>query len=208
MAGSSKTGHLGDILGAKVADQNKTGGLCAPAAASTDPKEALIFRYGQIPRPCPDEEARISQRSLDLISGDESRSMRSRSSLVIRQFMVRFWKSLEVSAGQITACASLFITHHITWRLRIAPGAYAFKRIGVDSFGPCDRINRSAWQKDDFRVCSRVHHDGKLYMAYADYKDLIELTSCSHPSGTGFSVKTRCLRRRNAGLLTKTVQQN
>ncbi|ENP6795497.1 lysine--tRNA ligase [Salmonella enterica subsp. enterica serovar Newport] len=133
-----------------------------------------------------DQEARYRQRYLDLIANESSRNtfkIRSRILAGIRQFMVnRDFMEVETPMMQVIpggASARPFITHHNAldqdMYLRIAPELF-LKRLVVGGFERVFEINRNFRNEG-----VSVRHNPEftmmeLYMAYADYKDLIELT--------------------------------
>ncbi|MCD3126839.1 lysine--tRNA ligase [Salmonella enterica subsp. enterica serovar Enteritidis] len=133
-----------------------------------------------------DQEARYRQRYLDLISNDESRNtFKTRSKILagIRQFMVaRGFMEVETPMMQVIpggASARPFITHHnaldLDMYLRIAPELY-LKRLVVGGFERVFEINRN-FRNEGISVRHNPEFTMmELYMAYADYKDLIELT--------------------------------
>ncbi|MDU3056430.1 MAG: amino acid--tRNA ligase-related protein, partial [Escherichia coli] len=133
-----------------------------------------------------DQEARYRQRYLDLISNDESRNtfkVRSQILSGIRQFMVnRGFMEVETPMMQVIpggAAARPFITHHnaldLDMYLRIAPELY-LKRLVVGGFERVFEINRN-FRNEGISVRHNPEFTMmELYMAYADYKDLIELT--------------------------------
>ncbi len=133
-----------------------------------------------------DQEARYRQRYLDLISNDESRNtfkVRSQILAGIRQFMVgRGFMEVETPMMQVIpggASARPFITHHnaldLDMYLRIAPELY-LKRLVVGGFERVFEINRN-FRNEGISVRHNPEFTMmELYMAYADYKDLIELT--------------------------------
>jgi len=133
-----------------------------------------------------DQEARYRQRYLDLISNDESRNtfkVRSQIMAGIRQFMVgRGFMEVETPMMQVIpggAAARPFITHHnaldLDMYLRIAPELY-LKRLVVGGFERVFEINRN-FRNEGISVRHNPEFTMmELYMAYADYKDLIELT--------------------------------
>ena len=126
------------------------------------------------------------QRYLDLISNDESRNtfkVRSQILSGIRQFMVnRGFMEVETPMMQVIpggAAARPFITHHnaldLDMYLRIAPELY-LKRLVVGGFERVFEINRN-FRNEGISVRHNPEFTMmELYMAYADYKDLIELT--------------------------------
>ncbi|BBU81305.1 hypothetical protein EIMP300_27050 [Escherichia coli] len=125
-------------------------------------------------------------QGMDLISNDESRNtfkVRSQILSGIRQFMVnRGFMEVETPMMQVIpggAAARPFITHHnaldLDMYLRIAPELY-LKRLVVGGFERVFEINRN-FRNEGISVRHNPEFTMmELYMAYADYKDLIELT--------------------------------
>ena len=165
-----KKWDLGDIIAARgKLFKTKTGELsihCTELRLLTKALRPLPDKFHGLQ----DQEARYRQRYLDLISNDESRKtfkVRSQILAGIRQFMVgRGFMEVETPMMQVIpggASARPFITHHnaldLDMYLRIAPELY-LKRLVVGI---------SVRHNPEFTMM-------ELYMAYADYKDLIELT--------------------------------
>ncbi len=133
-----------------------------------------------------DQEVRYRQRYLDLIANDKSRQtfvVRSKILAAIRQFMVaRGFMEVETPMMQVIpggASARPFITHHnaldLDMYLRIAPELY-LKRPVVGGFERVFEINRN-FRNEGISVRHNPEFTMmELYMAYADYHDLIELT--------------------------------
>ena len=181
-----KKWDLGDILGARgKLFKTKTGELSIHISELRLLTKAL--------RPLPDkfhgladQETRYRQRYLDLISNDDSRKtfkIRSQIMAGIRQFMVnRDFMEVETPMMQVIpggASARPFITHHnaldIDMYLRIAPELY-LKRLVVGGFDRVFEINRNFRNEGISPRHNPEFTMMDLYMAYADYKDLIELT--------------------------------
>jgi len=144
-------------------------------------------------RPLPDKhkglqdtEMRYRQRYVDLITNDHSRRVfEVRSGIVsgIRRFLTER-RFLEVETPMLQAIpggasARPFVTHHnaldIGMYLRIAPELY-LKRLVVGGFERVFEINRnfrneglSTRHNPEFTMI-------EFYQAYADYKDLMDLT--------------------------------
>ncbi|ANG64158.1 lysine--tRNA ligase [Marinobacterium aestuarii] len=144
-------------------------------------------------RPLPDKhkglqdtEMRYRQRYVDLITNDQSRRVfEVRSGIVsgIRRFLTER-RFLEVETPMLQAIpggasARPFVTHHnaldIGMYLRIAPELY-LKRLVVGGFERVFEINRnfrneglSTRHNPEFTMI-------EFYQAYADYKDLMDLT--------------------------------
>ncbi|MGK2946341.1 MAG: lysine--tRNA ligase [Candidatus Malihini olakiniferum] len=180
-----KKWDLGDILGARgKVFRTKTGEL------SIDCTELRLLNKALRPLPdkfhgLTDQETRYRQRYLDLIANDESRrTFRLRSQILfgIRRFMVdQGFMEVETPMMQMIpggASARPFVTHHnaldIDMYLRIAPELY-LKRLVVGGLERVFEINRNFRNEG---VSSRHNPEFtmmELYMAYADYKDLIVL---------------------------------
>ncbi len=181
-----KRWDLGDILGARGRlFKTKTGELsvhCTELRLLTKALRPLPDKFHGLS----DRETCYRQRYLDLIANDTSRhtfKMRSQVITAIRQFMVdRKFMEVETPMMQIIpggASARPFITHHNALTrdmyLRIAPELY-LKRLIVGGFERVFEINRnfrnegiSARHNPEFTMM-------ELYMAYADYNDLMILT--------------------------------
>ena len=133
-----------------------------------------------------DQETRYRQRYVDLITSEETRNtFRLRSAVIayIRDFfMAREFLEVETPMMQVIpggAAAKPFITHHnaldLELYLRIAPELY-LKRLVVGGFDRVFEINRnfrneglSTRHNPEFTML-------EFYQAYADYKDLMDLT--------------------------------
>ncbi len=144
-------------------------------------------------RPLPDKhkgltdtEMRYRQRYVDLMTNDDTRrvfTVRSRVIRAIREFFeARAFLEVETPMLQVIpggASAKPFVTHHnaldLDMYLRIAPELY-LKRLVVGGFERVFEINRnfrneglSTRHNPEFTML-------EFYWAYADYRDLIELT--------------------------------
>lgn len=177
---------LGDIVGAEgVLFKTKTGELSLRLSALRLLTKAL--------RPLPekwhglsDQETRYRQRYVDLIVNESTRSVfRTRVAIVqyIRDYLNRR-AFLEVETPMMHpipggAVARPFVTHHnaldMRLFLRIAPELY-LKRLVVGGFERVYEINRnfrneglSTRHNPEFTML-------ELYQAYADYRDLMDLT--------------------------------
>ncbi|MBB72652.1 MAG: lysine--tRNA ligase [Legionellales bacterium] len=133
-----------------------------------------------------DQETKYRQRYLDLIANDETKQrfiVRSKIVDGIRHFLTeRDFLEVETPMMQVLAggaAAKPFVTRHNTLDmelyLRIAPELY-LKRLVVGGFDRVFEINRnfrneglSTRHNPEFTML-------EFYQAYADYKDLIELT--------------------------------
>ena len=177
---------VGDIVGAEgTLFKTRTGELSVKA----DTLRLLVKSL----RPLPDKwhgladvEQRYRQRYVDLIVNDESREVfRARTRIV--QYLRRFLDALdfmEVETPMLQvipggAVAKPFITHHnaldVDMYLRIAPELY-LKRLVVGGFERVYEINRnfrneglSTRHNPEFTML-------ELYQAYADYRDLMDMT--------------------------------
>ncbi|MFP3019551.1 MAG: lysine--tRNA ligase [Arsenophonus sp.] len=181
-----KKWDLGDILGVKgKLFKTKTNELtihCYEVYLLTKSLRPLPNKFHGLV----DQEIRYRKRYLDLISNERSRKtfiMRSRILSSLRNFMIsKNFMEVETPMMQVIpggAAARPFITHHnalnINMYLRIAPELY-LKRLVIGGFEKIFEINRnfrnegvSSFHNPEFTMM-------ELYMAYADYKDLILLT--------------------------------
>ncbi|RTR34987.1 lysine--tRNA ligase [Shewanella atlantica] len=133
-----------------------------------------------------DQETRYRQRYIDLIVNEESREafiMRSKVVSAIRNFMVKK-EFMEVETPMMHsipggASARPFETHHnaldIAMYLRIAPELY-LKRLVVGGFERVFEINRNFRNEGLSPRHNPEFTMMEFYMAYADYKDLMDLT--------------------------------
>ncbi|MEW6486022.1 MAG: lysine--tRNA ligase [Pseudomonadota bacterium] len=181
-----KKWDLGDILGARgKLFKTKTGELsihCSELRLLTKALRPLPDKFHGLA----DQETRYRQRYLDLIANEESRNtfrVRSKIMAGIRQFMVeREFMEVETPMMQVIpggASARPFVTHHnaldIDMYLRIAPELY-LKRLVVGGFDRVFEINRNFRNEGISPRHNPEFTMMELYMAYADYNDLIELT--------------------------------
>jgi lysyl-tRNA synthetase class 2 len=184
--GEFKQWDLGDIVGAEgVLFKTKTGEL----SVKVDDVRLLTKSL----RPLPDKwhglsdtETRYRQRYVDLIMNEVTRKtfqVRSETVSYIRQFLIgRGFLEVETPMMQAIpggATARPFVTHHHTLDmqlfLRIAPELY-LKRLVVGGFERVFEINRnfrneglSTRHNPEFTML-------EFYEAYADYRDLMNLT--------------------------------
>ncbi len=133
-----------------------------------------------------DQETRYRQRYVDLIVNQDSRDafvMRSKVVSAIRNFMVKK-EFMEVETPMMHvipggASARPFITHHnaldIDMYLRIAPELY-LKRLVVGGFERMFEINRNFRNEGLSPRHNPEFTMMEFYMAYADYRDLMDLT--------------------------------
>nr|WP_314267579.1 lysine--tRNA ligase [uncultured Moellerella sp.] len=181
-----KKWDLGDILGAKGRlFRTKTGELtvhCHDVRLLTKALRPLPDKFHGLA----DQETRYRQRYLDLIANDESRhtfQVRSKILSSMRNFMVnRAFMEVETPMMQVIpggATARPFTTHHnaldIDMYLRIAPELY-LKRLVVGGFERVFEINRNFRNEGLSPRHNPEFTMMELYMAYADYRDLINLT--------------------------------
>ncbi|HPF59320.1 MAG TPA: lysine--tRNA ligase [Candidatus Competibacteraceae bacterium] len=181
-----KTWDLGDILGAEgVVFKTKTGEL----SIKVDTLRLLTKSLRPLPEKfhgLADQETRYRQRYVDLIMNEATRAtFRLRSALIayIREFFnQRGFLEVETPMMQPIpggAAARPFITHHnaldMQLYLRIAPELY-LKRLVVGGFEKVYEINRnfrneglSTRHNPEFTML-------EFYQAYADYRDLMDLT--------------------------------
>ncbi|MBW3165336.1 lysine--tRNA ligase [Ferrimonas balearica] len=133
-----------------------------------------------------DQEQRYRQRYVDLIVNEESRNtfkVRSKVIAAIRQYMTdRDFMEVETPMMQVIpggASARPFITHHNAldqdMYLRIAPELY-LKRLVVGGFDRVFEINRNFRNEGLSPRHNPEFTMMEFYMAYADYRDLMDLT--------------------------------
>ncbi|MGH8493952.1 MAG: lysine--tRNA ligase [Moraxellaceae bacterium] len=181
-----KKWDMGDIVGARgYVFKTKTGEL------SLHVEELRLLTKSLRPLPdkfhgMADQEMKYRQRYVDLIvSEDTRRAFTIRSKVIegIRRFMLaRDFMEVETPMMHVIpggAAAKPFNTHHnaldMPLFLRIAPELY-LKRLVVGGFERVFEINRnfrnegvSARHNPEFTMI-------EFYMAYADYRDLMDLT--------------------------------
>lgn len=181
-----KQWDLGDIIGAEgQVFKTKTGELSL--------KVKKIHLLTKSIRPLPDkfhgltdQETRYRQRYLDLIANEETRRtfiIRSQITDIIRQFLKeRDYLEVETPMMQVLAggaAARPFVTHHhaldMPLFLRIAPELY-LKRLVVGGFERVFEINRN-FRNEGLSVRHNPEFTMlEFYQAYADYRDLMDLT--------------------------------
>lgn len=181
-----KKWDLGDIIGARgLLFKTKTGELsvhCKSVDLLTKALRPLPDKFHGLA----DQETRYRQRYLDLIANESARQtflVRSNIIATIRNFMVdRQFIEVETPMMQAIpggASARPFMTHHnaldIDMYLRIAPELY-LKRLIVGGFERVFEINRNFRNEGLSPRHNPEFTMMELYMAYADYRDLIELT--------------------------------
>ena len=181
-----KKWDLGDIIAARgKLFKTQTGELsihCTELRLLTKALRPLPDKFHGLQ----DQEVRYRQRYLDLIANEESRhTFRIRSQILatMRQFMVaRGFMEVETPMMQVIpggASARPFITHHnaldLDMYLRIAPELY-LKRLVVGGFERVFEINRN-FRNEGISVRHNPEFTMlEFYMAYADYRDLMDLT--------------------------------
>ncbi|MGB2078432.1 MAG: lysine--tRNA ligase [Vibrio sp.] len=133
-----------------------------------------------------DQEMRYRQRYVDLIVNEDSRQafiIRSKLVTAIRNFMVsKQFMEVETPMMHVIpggATARPFITHHnaldIDMYLRVAPELY-LKRLVVGGFDRVFEVNRNFRNEGLSPRHNPEFTMMEFYMAYADYKDLMDLT--------------------------------
>lgn len=180
-----KKWDLGDIIGVKgYLFKTNTGELsiyCEKIRLLTKALRPLPDKFHGLT----DQETRYRQRYLDLIANESSRNIfRIRSKIVaeIRRFMSdRNFIEVETPMMQVIpggAAAKPFMTHYnaldLDMYLRIAPELY-LKRLVVGGFERVYEINRNFRNEGISPRHNPEFTMMELYMAYADYKDLIVL---------------------------------
>lgn len=181
-----KTWDLGDIIGVS-GPVHKSG----KGDLYIDMQEAQLLTKSL--RPLPDKhhglsdmEMRYRQRYVDLIVNEESREtfqMRSKIISTIRRFLEdRRFMEVETPMLQTIpggATARPFVTHHnamdMSMYLRIAPELY-LKRLVVGGFERVFEINRNFRNEGTSTRHNPEFTMIEFYQAYADYKDLMDLT--------------------------------
>ena len=177
---------LGDILGAEgTLFKTKTGELSVRCTALRLLTKAL--------RPLPekwhglsDMETRYRQRYVDLIVNAAARqTFRIRSSIIqfLREYLNRRgFLEVETPMMQVIpggAVARPFVTHHnaldMDLYLRIAPELY-LKRLVVGGFEKVYEINRNFRNEGLSTRHNPEFTMVEFYQAYADYRDLMDLT--------------------------------
>ena len=177
---------LGDILGAEgTVFKTKTGEL----SVKVDALRLLTKSLRPLPEKfhgLADQETRYRQRYVDLIMNESTRAtFKLRSAMIahIREFFNRRG-FLEVETPMMQpipggAAARPFITHHnaldMQLYLRIAPELY-LKRLVVGGFEKVYEINRNFRNEG---ISTRHNPEFTMlefYQAYADYRDLMDLT--------------------------------
>lgn len=176
---------LGDIIGARgKLFKTRTGELsihCIKISLLTKAIRPLPDKFHGIA----DQEIRYRKRYIDLIANEKSRNIfKMRSSIIyeIRNFMMNK-DFIEVETPMMQAipggaAARPFMTHHnaldIDMYLRIAPELY-LKRLVVGGFERVFEINRNFRNEGLSPRHNPEFTMMELYMAYADYLDMIKL---------------------------------
>ncbi|MBQ9273872.1 MAG: lysine--tRNA ligase [Succinivibrio sp.] len=177
---------LGDIIGVTgQAFRTKTGELTLHVKAL----RLLVKSLRPLPekfKGLTDREACSRQRYLDLIANEESRRtfvLRTKIVAFIRSFMnAHGFMEVETPMMHVIpggANAKPFITHHnaldLDMYLRIAPELY-LKRLVVGGFEKVYEINRN-FRNEGIDIRHNPEFTMmEFYMAYHDYRDLIDLT--------------------------------
>ncbi|AKC32394.1 lysine--tRNA ligase [Candidatus Pantoea carbekii] len=180
-----KKWDIGDIIGARgKLFKTKTGELsihCIELHLLTKSLRPLPDKFHGLT----DQETRYRQRYLDLLINKQSRTIfkvRSNIIMCIRNFMIEN-NFMEVETPMMQniaggASARPFITHYnalnIDMYLRIAPELY-LKRLVIGGFERIFELNRNFRNEG-----ISTHHNPEftmmeVYMAYADYNDMIQL---------------------------------
>ena len=181
-----KQWDLGDIVGARGAlFKTKTGELSVRAQGA----RLLVKSLRPLPEKyhgLADLETRYRQRYLDLIMNPQAREVfrvRAATIAYLRAFLLeREFVEVETPMMQAIpggALARPFVTHHnaldMTLYLRIAPELY-LKRLVVGGFERVFEVNRNFRNEG---VSTRHNPEFTMlefYQAYADYRDLMDLT--------------------------------
>ena len=181
-----KKWDVGDILGARgKLFKTQTGELTVMA------EEIRLLTKSLRPLPekfhgLADTETRYRQRYVDLIMNEDSRRVfriRSRIVAYIRAFLdSQDYLEVETPMMQSIASGAIarpFRTHHnaldMTLYLRIAPELF-LKRLVVGGFERVYEINRNFRNEGVSTQHNPEFTMLELYRAYADYRDLMELT--------------------------------
>jgi lysyl-tRNA synthetase class 2 len=177
---------VGDTLGASgTLIRTRTGELSVKVTALRLLTKSL--------RPLPDKwhgladtDMRYRQRYVDLIVNDEARAVFVARTRVVRALRAELdWRGfMEVETPMMQpipggAAARPFITHHnaldMQMYLRIAPELY-LKRLVVGGFEKVYEINRNFRNEGLSTRHNPEFTMMELYWAYADYRDLMDLT--------------------------------
>jgi len=181
-----KEWDIGDIIGAEgVLFKTRTGEL----SIRVDDMRLLTKSLRPLPEKfhgLTDQEQRYRQRYLDLIMNEASREtfrIRTRIIQVMRDFL-NAHGYLEVETPMMQAipggaAARPFVTHHnaldMQLFLRVAPELY-LKRLVVGGFERVYEINRNFRNEGLSTRHNPEFTMVEFYQAYADYRDLMDLT--------------------------------
>jgi len=186
MYATFKRWDTGDIIGAEgVVFKTKTGEL----SVKVDAVRLLAKSLQPLPEKyhgLADQEIRYRRRYLDLLVNESSREIfRTRSAIIdyIRRFFIeRDYLEVETPMMQVIpggALARPFVTHHnaldMQLYLRIAPELY-LKRLVVGGFERVFEINRNFRNEGVSTQHNPEFTMLEFYQAYADYRDLMDLT--------------------------------
>ncbi len=181
-----KTWDIGDILGAE-------GKLFVTKTGELSVKLDVLRLLTKSLRPLPDKyhgltdtEARYRQRYVDLIMSDVTRkTFRMRTAIIqyVRNFLnQRDYMEVETPMMQVIpggATARPFVTFHnaldMDLFLRVAPELY-LKRLVVGGFERVYEINRNFRNEGLSTRHNPEFTMVEFYQAYADYRDLMDLT--------------------------------
>jgi len=181
-----KTWDIGDILGAE-------GKLFITKTGELSVKLDVLRLLTKSLRPLPDKyhgltdtEARYRQRYVDLIMSDATRkTFKMRTAIIqyVRNFLnQRDFMEVETPMMQVIpggATARPFVTFHnaldMDLFLRVAPELY-LKRLVVGGFERVYEINRNFRNEGLSTRHNPEFTMVEFYQAYADYKDLMDLT--------------------------------
>ena len=181
-----KKWDLGDIIGAEgTLFKTQTGEL----TIAVEKIELLTKSLRPLPdkhRGLSDQETRYRQRYIDLMVNEETRRtflLRSRIIEAIRNYLLeRDFLEVETPMMQSIpggATALPFVTHHnaldMQLYLRIAPELY-LKRLVVGGFERVFEINRNFRNEGLSTRHNPEFTMVEFYQAYADYRDLMDLT--------------------------------
>ncbi len=181
-----KKWDIGDIIGAEgVLFKTKTGEL----SVRVDDLRLLTKSLRPLPEKwhgLADQETKYRQRYLDLIMNEVTRkTFRIRSQVVdyVRRFLLdRDFMEVETPMMHVIpggATARPFVTHHnaldMGLYLRVAPELY-LKRLVVGGFERVFEINRNFRNEGLSTRHNPEFTMVEFYQAYADYRDLMDLT--------------------------------
>jgi lysyl-tRNA synthetase class 2 len=177
---------IGDIVGVRGTLMRTNKGELTVAARQFELLNKTVRPLPEKFHGLTDQEVKYRQRYLDLIMNPQSRKVfetRSRVIAAIRQFFIeRDFLEVETPMMHVIpggASARPFVTHHnaldLELYLRVAPELF-LKRLTVGGFERVFEINRnfrneglSTRHNPEFTML-------EFYWAYADYRDLMDLT--------------------------------